>query len=136
MAHDIVLLAEHPCRYVRNKKTAVVARRPYLDCHDMYAGIWLQCTARHEQCVYHTTLTNGDCCVQHHICTQVKVHQLSPCMERVFNPEMLVPRELTRTCIQTNKRFLSILLSAISLITLMKILLRMTLYRCNTSIVT
>ena len=34
-AHDIVLLAEHP-KYVRSKKTPVVARRPYLDVN--YAG--------------------------------------------------------------------------------------------------
>ena len=30
LAHDIFLLAEHP-KYVRSKKTPVVARRPYLD---------------------------------------------------------------------------------------------------------
>ena len=45
---------------------------------------------------------------------------------RVFNPEMLVPRELTSPCTHTNKRSLSILLFAVSLITLMKILIRMT----------
>ena len=82
------------------RQPLVVARRPYLDA--MYAGIWL---------------------------TSQGASIITSCMEQVFNPEMLVPRELTSTCTHTNKWFLSILLFAVSLITLMKILIKMTLYR-------
>ena len=53
LAHDIVLLTEH-LKYARSKKTATGASKKALfRCH--YAGIWLRCTARHVQCVYHTT---------------------------------------------------------------------------------
>ena len=77
LAHDIVLLTEHP-KDARSKKTATGgSKKALFRCHVCRNMATMYCKTC-AMCIPHNTNEMViACCVQHHICTQVKVHQLS-----------------------------------------------------------